>query len=236
MSSETPVDFERLFSEIGDTKIGMTFIHRYLELVDAQITRIDQAISAGDAVLIHREAHSIKGGALNIHAPGLQSAAAELEKDAKVRELGRSTVLLEAIKKEFENVRSYVMKRDRDGEKMKKVLYAEDEFTNRKLVEIQLKNNGFDCDLVSDGRAALEMFENHSYGIVILDQYMPGMNGDQVARAIRKRNSTIPLFAITSDDGEILALRNAGFSEIFIKPLKGKNFIEAVKKYLDQEV
>ena len=41
---------------------------------------------------------------------------------------------------------------------MKKVLYAEDEYTNRKLIELMLAKHGVPCDLAEDGPMALEMF------------------------------------------------------------------------------
>jgi len=115
-----------------------------------------------------------------------------------------------------------------------RVLYAEDEFTNRKLMEIQLRNSGISCDLAVDGIEALTLFKNGRYDLVILDQYMPGMNGDEVARAIREISPSTPLIAITSDDEEIENLRKAGFSEIFIKPLRGKNHIEKIRFYLEK--
>ncbi len=114
-----------------------------------------------------------------------------------------------------------------------KVLYAEDEFTNRKLVEIKLKNLGIVCDLAQNGLKAVEMFEQNSYRLVILDQYMPGLNGTEVAAKIREIDSNIPLIAITSDEREMEKLNDAGFNHIFIKPLKGSNFIRTVTGYIN---
>ncbi|KGE71852.1 response regulator [Spirochaeta lutea] len=113
-----------------------------------------------------------------------------------------------------------------------RVLYAEDEVTNRRLLQIQLQRNGITCDLASDGIQALELYRNESYGVIILDQYMPGMNGDQVAREILRDNPEAVLIAITSDDSELQSLEQAGFREVFIKPLRGKEYIEIIKSYL----
>lgn len=112
------------------------------------------------------------------------------------------------------------------------VLYAEDEFTNRKLLEIQLGKSGISCDLASDGLIAYQKFLENSYRVIILDQYMPGMNGDILARRIRETNTDIPLIAITSDDAEIDKLKQAGFCEVFIKPLRSKDYIEVIQKHL----
>jgi len=115
------------------------------------------------------------------------------------------------------------------------VLYAEDEFTNRKLLEIRLHNNGINCDLANDGLEAFDRFQKKKYDLIILDQYMPGLNGDQVARKIRKISKDIPLIAITSDDDEIANLRDAGFNEVFIKPLRGQKYMEIIFKYIGKE-
>ena len=114
----------------------------------------------------------------------------------------------------------------------KRILYAEDEFTNRKLVEIKLKKAGISCDLAQDGLKAIEMFNKHTYHLVILDQYMPGLNGDEVAIEIRKNNKDVPMIAVTSDDNEMTKLKDAGFNQIFIKPLRGNVFIETISDYL----
>ncbi len=112
------------------------------------------------------------------------------------------------------------------------VLYAEDEFTNRKLIEIQLSKSGISCDVASDGLQAYQKLEENSYEVVILDQYMPGLNGDQLARKILAKYPDLPLIAITSDDGEIDKLRSAGFREIFIKPLRTTAYIDILRQYL----
>ena len=112
------------------------------------------------------------------------------------------------------------------------VLYAEDEFTNRKLLEIHLGKSGITCDLASDGLQALQKIEENSYEVIILDQYMPGMNGDALARVIREKNKEIPLIAITSDDTEVDNLKAAGFCEVFIKPLRSKEYIDVIRHYL----
>jgi len=114
------------------------------------------------------------------------------------------------------------------------VLYAEDEFTNRKLLEIQLTKNGITCDLASDGLQALSKIQTNTYDIVILDQYMPGMNGDVLASEIRKIHPHIPILAITSDDSETEHLHKSGFLEVFIKPLRGTDYIQTLRKYLPE--
>ena len=114
-----------------------------------------------------------------------------------------------------------------------KVLIAEDEFTNRKLMEIKLGRAEIPCDFARDGTQTLEMFFKNDYSVVILDQHMPGMNGSQVAREIRKQNTRIPIIGITSDETQKEQMLNDGFTDVFIKPLLDQNYIATLKKYLE---
>lgn len=114
----------------------------------------------------------------------------------------------------------------------KKVLYAEDDPANRKLLAVKLNKAGFECDAVEDGRAALEMFEDREYDVVVLDQYMPEMDGESVAASIRHSNPDIPLIAITSDDSLKQALLDAGFNAVLVKPLRGNEIVDVVYSHL----
>lgn len=114
----------------------------------------------------------------------------------------------------------------------KKVLYAEDEFTSRKILETQLLREGILCDTADDGLAAVEKFKEGSYDLVILDRYMPGMNGDEAAKIIGSLAPGIPLIAVTSDASDTEVLHSAGFRHIFIKPLRGREHIAIIETYL----
>jgi CheY-like chemotaxis protein len=116
--------------------------------------------------------------------------------------------------------------------KRRRVLYAEDEFTNRKLIEIQLKHAGVSCDTAIDGLEAVEKFKKNSYDLVLLDQYMPGLNGNEVAKIIQKSDPDMPLIAITGDEETDEIFRGGGFREVIHKPLRGKGHIDIILKYL----
>jgi len=114
----------------------------------------------------------------------------------------------------------------------KQILLAEDEFTARKLLEFQLKRLNIVFDSVETGADALEYFRQGSYKLVLLDEYMPGLNGSEVAREIRKIDPTVPLLAMTSDPEAIPRLKEAGFREVFVKPLHGKVHLDIILGYL----
>jgi two-component system response regulator ResD len=113
------------------------------------------------------------------------------------------------------------------------ILYAEDEFTNRKIVEMVCRRMNINCILAEDGLQALELFRKETPDLVILDQYMPGFNGDIVAEKIRKENSEIPLIAITSDDDAVTRLENSGFNRVLVKPVKNRDYESLLNTYLE---
>ena len=113
-----------------------------------------------------------------------------------------------------------------------KILIAEDEFTNRKLMEIKLSRAGIDFDAAENGAKAIEMFNRGSYSVVVLDQYMPGMNGNRVAQEIRKKDKNVPIIGITSDESQKNQMIDDGFTDVFIKPLLNQDYIATLKEYL----
>jgi len=114
----------------------------------------------------------------------------------------------------------------------KTILYAEDEYTNRQIMAIQCRKIGVECVLASDGEEALNQYRKKHFDVVVLDQYMPGLNGDEVAKEIKKTHPDLPLVAITSDDGCVSRLKSSGFDNVYVKPLKTEDYKELLETFL----
>ena len=69
-----------------------------------------------------------------------------------------------------------------------RILIAEDNPINRKLLRGMLSSLDFDVDSVNDGPAVLTALEESAYDLILMDCQMPGMDGDEVARVIREGN------------------------------------------------
>src|SRR4030043_260324 len=79
-----------------------------------------------------------------------------------------------------------------------KILIAEDEKTQRDLLEGFLKKEGFFVDAVTNGREALQKLEGSYYDIALLDYKMPEIDGLQTLRGIRKLYPELPVVMVTA--------------------------------------
>jgi CheY-like chemotaxis protein len=75
------------------------------------------------------------------------------------------------------------------------------------------------------------LYADNEYDVVVLDQYMPELDGEDVAAEIRKFLTDVPLIAITSDDTLRNHLIDKGFNEVIVKPLRGYEAIDLIKTY-----
>ncbi|MEE4186767.1 MAG: ATP-binding protein [Gammaproteobacteria bacterium] len=113
------------------------------------------------------------------------------------------------------------------------VLVAEDNPINQEVIRLQLRAIGFDSDVAPDGQAALELWRERHYDLVLTDCHMPVMDGFTLARAIRaeERDSVrTPIIALTANvlSEEAQRCRAAGIDECLTKPIQRKQLDKAL--------
>lgn len=88
---------------------------------------------------------------------------------------------------------------------MKRILVCEDEDVIRDFVVINLKRAGYDVVDVNCGEDAIRVFEEErgSFDIAILDIMMPGIDGFQVCKTLRKRSSTLGIIMLSAKTQEM---------------------------------
>jgi signal transduction histidine kinase/CheY-like chemotaxis protein/HPt (histidine-containing phosphotransfer) domain-containing protein len=107
-----------------------------------------------------------------------------------------------------------------------RILLADDQEDIRKLTAYQLKRSGHEVVVAKDGIHALKAFRSTSFDVVLLDQEMPGMTGDEVARAIRTaeqgKKKRVFLVASTGNTTaeDTRHLKIAGFDHVLGKPFR----------------
>lgn len=88
---------------------------------------------------------------------------------------------------------------------MKKILVVEDEASIREFEVINLKRSGYDVIEADSGEMALDEYlkNKDTIDIVLLDIMLPGMDGVQVCREIRKESSTVGIIMLTAKTQEM---------------------------------
>jgi len=103
-----PINFEKAVAEFdGDKEFFVGVLDGFLENVRGQIETLRQAVSDGDADLVRREAHSIKGGAANLTADELSKIAFKLEKIGESEILEEGFEFLGRLETEFQRLEAY---------------------------------------------------------------------------------------------------------------------------------
>jgi PAS domain S-box-containing protein len=103
-----------------------------------------------------------------------------------------------------------------------KVLVVEDIPLNQLLMKTLLDDFGFECDIASNGRIAIEKLQTISYDAILMDLQMPEMNGFEATEYIRaKLNLKIPIIALTADvtTVDLAKCRTVGMNDYISKPV-----------------
>jgi len=113
------------------------------------------------------------------------------------------------------------------------ILVVEDELALRDTLAYNLKKDGFNVETVDDGRAALEKARNIKPDLIILDIMLPGMDGFEVARILRREMIT-PILMLTARDDEIdrVVGLEMGADDYLTKPFSMRELMARVKAQL----
>jgi two-component system CheB/CheR fusion protein len=121
-----------------------------------------------------------------------------------------------------------------------RILVAEDVALNQLLIKIILDDFGFEHEIVSNGKLAIEEMQNNDYDIVLMDLQMPVMNGFEATEFIRKKlKSKIPIIALTADVTTIdeVKCQKIGMNGYISKPIDEhllyRKIVELTKKKLE---
>jgi len=122
-----------------------------------------------------------------------------------------------------------------------KILLAEDNPINQKVVSTLLRKKGHVVEIAANGREAVEKVGNHAFDVVLMDMQMPVMDGMEATLHIRnfdthKRNT--PIFAFTADaySEHHGKYRDAGVNDVLTKPLKWDQFQAKLNDHLSPEI
>jgi two-component system sensor histidine kinase/response regulator len=158
----------------------------------------------------------------------------------------RRSELLAVISRLLENlepepaqglITRYSIANDKDASTFLRILVAEDNTVNQKLVARLLEKRGHSVSIVANGREALDSLEAGTYDLVLMDVQMPEMDGFEATGELRKRETQtglhIPVIALTAHamKGDRDRCLDAGMDGYLAKPIRPQELDDLLEKY-----
>lgn len=116
---------------------------------------------------------------------------------------------------------------------MKKILLIEDEKNLARFIELELKHESYEVTVEYEGRKGLESALSEEWDIILLDLMLPGINGIEVCRRIRKTKQT-PIIMLTARDGvmdKVMGL-DSGADDYIPKPFAIEELLARMRSLL----
>ena len=117
---------------------------------------------------------------------------------------------------------------------MTSVMVVDDDQDLAEMLGIVLNGVGIEVDLVSRGDEAVDVFRNNPPDLVLLDIMLPGLDGIEVCKQIRKQSMRVPIVMLTakSDTHDIVKGLEAGADDYMVKPFKPSELVARIRAVL----
>jgi DNA-binding NtrC family response regulator len=118
---------------------------------------------------------------------------------------------------------------------MPTILIVEDEAKMRRLLELNLGEDGFSTLAAGDAETGLKLLRENAVDLVVTDLKLPGMNGLEFLQAIKRQNATLPVVVMTAFGTVETAVEamKAGASDYVLKPFSLSEMRMVIRKELD---
>ena len=122
-------------------------------------------------------------------------------------------------------------------ENLKRILAVDDEPSMRRLLEISLRQAGYQAVVAANGKEALSFIKSEHIDLVLSDLHMPSMNGLELLKAIRAESDFLPFIMVTAQ-GEIKTAVEAmklGAEDYILRPFDLETLEVAIAKALNSQ-
>jgi len=232
VSVENPEQSPLLRFDVEDTGIGISPDKQ--ELIFESFSQVDSSNSRryggmGLGLAITKRLAEMLGGKILVQSqPGFGSVFSLIIPN-RIEDVSRIT-----IEPDKESEPEQTADQSEYSQFSGRVLIAEDNPSNLKLVERLLETMGLETRAAEDGQQAVDIATAESFDLILMDIQMPNMNGYQAIKILRDRKISTPIVALTAyametDAEKCLA---AGFDDYVPKPIRQLQLCRTIAKYL----
>jgi len=121
--------------------------------------------------------------------------------------------------------------------KMLTILIIEDDINSSTVFSRILIKDGYDVDCVTNGEQAVSMISKEDYDLLIIDMILPGMNGFELLKKVKKINPDILTIMVTAHASINLAVNalKAGANDFIEKPVVPEKFLHLIRKTFEAQ-
>ena len=118
------------------------------------------------------------------------------------------------------------------------ILLVEDNLLNQKVVTFNLRKKNYNVTAVANGKEAVEVYNNNTFDLILMDIMLPEMDGYEITGIIREQekltNNHIPIIALTANvlENDREKCLNAGMDDYLAKPFSAKELYEIIEKFI----
>jgi two-component system sensor histidine kinase/response regulator len=207
---------------------------------------LDVQMPGMDGYELAKRLRAIRGAALTPIV--LLSSSGEQLGEERRRELGIARCLVKPVKQSslLETI-EYVLGRTHspaaetvapvENPEPLRVLLAEDNLVNQKLVTRLLERRGHSVSVAANGRLAVQAFNRDRYDVILMDVQMPEMGGFEATAIIREKElregGRIPIVALTANamKGDSERCLRAGMDAYLSKPIRANELFDAIESF-----
>lgn len=117
------------------------------------------------------------------------------------------------------------------------LLIIDDEAQIRKLLSINLENNGYKISMAENAREGIIMAANHPPDLILLDLGLPDMNGQEVLKELRSwYNNAIIILSVQSKEEDIVEALDNGASDYLTKPFRTGELLARIRSAIKRNI
>jgi diguanylate cyclase (GGDEF)-like protein len=208
----------------GDIDLAREVAALFLSHTPELMNSMRDALANKNAQALAIEAQSLKGSIANIGADGVLGTVTELEQLGHQGKLAEASKVFHRLESAMVGLREALESVSGEPQRWQ-ILIADDDPVSRRMLQATLMKWGHDPIVTSDGASALKLLlGENAPRMAILDWMMPGLQGIEVCRELRKRVKADHVYVILltgkAKTDDIIEGLDAGADDYMVKPFK----------------